>query len=426
MSAHCSEPLTSPPTPADCLHPEDLADLRRSELSDDMIAAMDCFSVEAPEIEKRTGVKVMSPDYAIPYAGIVDQTGEPYLRIRLRHPSKDMRYVSGRGDDPQVYVPPGFAELPVGDLLVITEGEKKSAKAVQEGIACIGIQGVRSWCDAGHRAAEKALDHPVSEETPPLARLLEIARRYDQVLVLGDSDLLSNPQARAGLETLAKSLVHRDIRAVVAYCPPAIGYSANGERTTKKQGLDDWLVADRFHAVHALLALAFAADVAHDGGISDSFNARMIANQFREELAFSRSVWHYWNGSIWQIDDVVGHRKLASKVAASYRSFAEKLDQLLRKVTKPFGKKESDWPDEIRAWSGQIRVAVKIAKDAAGKIENLRGMDAAFTIAQSFLKLDDDVWDSNPNLQRRGRSPHRRTASSTSGTSHHAHGGRGV
>ena len=105
----CSEaPLISPVLPTDRLNPDDLADLRRSGLSDEMIGKMGCFSIEASEIEKRTGVKVTSPGYAIPYDGIIDQTGEPYIRIRLQHPSKDMRYVSGRGDDPQVYAPPGF------------------------------------------------------------------------------------------------------------------------------------------------------------------------------------------------------------------------------------------------------------------------------------------------------------------------------
>jgi hypothetical protein len=201
-----------------------------------MIASMGCLSVEASEIEKLTGVNVASAAYAIPYAGILDQTGGPYIRYRLRAPSREMRYVSGRGDDPQVYVPPGFAELPVGDLLVITEGEKKSAKAVQEGIPAVGIQGVWSAFAPGLRASEKLRGKPASEETPPIAALLDVARKYHNVLVLGDSDLLTNPQARAGLETLAKSLAHQGVRAVVAYCPPAVEIRPDGERKEQKAG----------------------------------------------------------------------------------------------------------------------------------------------------------------------------------------------
>lgn len=397
MAACFTGTLQSPLSPVRCLHSDDRADLRRSGLSDGNIAAMGCFSVEASEVEKLTGVKAGSGGYVIPYAGILDQTGGPYLRIRLRTPCGDMRYVSGRGDDAEVYVPPGFDELPVGNLLVITEGEKKSAKAVEEGIPCIGIQGVWSGFAAGARAAEKSRGNPVSEETPPLPALLDIARHYSLVLVLGDSDLLNNPQARAGLETLAKSLSYRGVRAVVAYCPPAFELHHNGDRGTKKQGLDDWLVADRFHAARALPALAFAIEVNRDG-ISDTFNARMIAKQSREELAFSRGAWHTWNGSIWEIDNVGHRRRLASKVAAAYRSYAERLDGLVRKVTSPWGKRDSEWPEDLKSWMVPIRVAIKIANTAATKIENVRGMDPAFTLAQSFLQLPDDVWDRDPDL----------------------------
>ena len=250
---------------------------------------------------------------------------------------------------------------------MITEGEKKAAKAVQEGIACIAIQGVWSAFDPGHRAAEKAQGKPTSEETAPIPGLLEIARRYDRVPVLGDSDLLTNPQARAGLDTLAKSLVHRDIRAVVAYCPPAIGYSANGERSTKKQGLDDWLVADRFQAIRSLPALAFAAEVA-SSGITDVFNAHMIARQSRKSLAYSRGGWFVWNGFIWETDNVGHRRNFASKVAASYNAYADKLDKLVRKVTGPFGKKTNDWPDEVQAWSAPLKATIKVAKDGAERM----------------------------------------------------------
>jgi hypothetical protein len=202
------------------LHPDDLADLRHSGLSDKIIAEMGCFTVEPEEIESLTGVNVPSAGYAIPYDGVQDQTGAPYYRIRLRRPRDGMKYVSGRGEDTQVYDPPGRANLH-SDLLVITEGEKKAAKAVQEGIACLGIQGVHSWCDAGNRAVEKAAEIPVNEWTVPVGALLRIAKDYRKVLVLGDSDLLGNPQGRRGVELLAKSLANQGVRSVAAYCPPA-------------------------------------------------------------------------------------------------------------------------------------------------------------------------------------------------------------
>ncbi|MGB8477325.1 MAG: DUF3854 domain-containing protein [Acidobacteriaceae bacterium] len=177
------------------LHPDDLADLRRSGLSDGTIASMGCYSADATVIRDQTGIKkIDSPGYCIPYDGITNQTGQPYVRWRLRHPVEKVRYVAALGDDPQLYTPPDLASLPKSDLLVITEGEKKASKAVQEGIHCIAIQGVWSWCDAGHRAQEKSEGSSVSVDTPPITALIELANKYERVLVLGDSDLDYNPK----------------------------------------------------------------------------------------------------------------------------------------------------------------------------------------------------------------------------------------
>lgn len=379
----------------DRLHAEDLADLRRSGLSDVMIEAMGCSSAEANKIHELTEVKVNSPGYSIPYEGIVDQTGNPYIRWRLRNPTEKMKYVSGRGDDPQIYLPPGLDNLPDHDLLVITEGEKKAAKAVQEGIPCIGIQGVWSWADAGSRAVEKANQDSVSEETEPIREILETAQMYKKVLVLGDSDLLDNPQARAGMTSLAKALAHRNVRCVAAYCPPAT-VAKDGKKTIKKQGLDDWLVTEVSMAKRSLGPLFFAAEVSKDK-ITDSFNARVIADLFRNNLAYSRGVWYCWDGVIWGVDDDGNRRKLPGKVAAFYRAQAEQLRRLAARVTGLWDSKDS-YPEILNQWLISVHAAIEEAPKAATAIEELRHMDAAFTIAQAHLGLPSDVWDSYADL----------------------------
>ena len=140
------------------LHKDDLEDLRRSGLSADTIAAMGCHSLDKAAIRELTGVKVRCGGYAIPYLGLLDQTGRPYLRIRLREPLDGMKYVSGKGDDPQLYIPPRLTDLPKADLLVVTEGEKKAASAVQVGIHCVGLQGVGSWSDRGLALRRSAME----------------------------------------------------------------------------------------------------------------------------------------------------------------------------------------------------------------------------------------------------------------------------
>ena len=78
---------------------------------------------------------------------MTDQTGQLYGRVRLSRAEGEQRCCGGQGEDAQVYVPAGFDDLPLTDLLVITEGEKKAMKAVQEGIACVAVQGTWSWAD---------------------------------------------------------------------------------------------------------------------------------------------------------------------------------------------------------------------------------------------------------------------------------------
>lgn len=380
------------------LHPTDLADLRRSGLSDQTIKSMGCCSAEANIISTRTGIKELtSGGYCIPYLGITDQTRQDYLRWRLREPIREMRYVSGRGDDTQLYIPPAFAALPPSDFLVITEGEKKAAKAVQEGIPCVGVQGVWSWADPDRRAADKMHGEPVSEETIPLSELVTLVRNFKQVLVLGDSDLVSNFQAKAGFEGLARSLQALGIRASVSCCPPATVREGD-EKRIKKQGLDDWLIADRFHAIRSLPALFRAAEVNHDA-ITDHYNALELKEHFQEKLAYSQGFWRWWNEKTWAVDDCEKRRSLVAQIANSYIADADHLKTLTGIVLAPYGgTKKSQLPLAISAWCGPVESAMKELRKAAKSISNRRGMDDALAVAQSYLRVPDDAWDRDPYL----------------------------
>src|SRR5207247_888179 len=56
-------------------------------------------------------------------------------------------YESPKGSTPRLYFPPRTCRLlsDVSEPLLVTEGEKKSAKADQEGFVCIGLGGVDAW-----------------------------------------------------------------------------------------------------------------------------------------------------------------------------------------------------------------------------------------------------------------------------------------
>ena len=380
------------------LHPDDLVDLRRSGLSDVTISSMNCSSSEVDTIRLRTGVEqVTSGGYRIPYSGITDQTGEPYMRWRLRQPIDGMRYVAGVGDDPQLYVPPALTTLPSADLLVVTEGEKKAAKAVQEGIHCVGVQGVWSWCNPDGRAIEKVEGDRVTEDTAPLKALVDLASGYKYVLVLGDSDLIDNSQGRSGFEHLTKALSRHGARAAFGFCPPLI-VDAGKEKKIVKQGLDDWLTADRHLAIRSLPALFRGAEVAREG-ITDSYNSIEFADLFKGQLAYSQGIWRHWDGSIW-VDDKRGQRfTLVSQVGELYRSDADKLASLLGPVMASFaGIKKDEIPLKIVLWNAQVGSAIKSLRKGALELGSLHGIDSALKLAQPRLHVPEDIWNRDPFL----------------------------
>ena len=89
--------------------------------------------------------KKLAPAIVFPFAGTNGQAG--YCRAKPDTPrtikKKPIKYESPRGQDNQVFVPPGTRGVlnNAEAELLVTEGEKKSAKADQEGFPCIGLVG---------------------------------------------------------------------------------------------------------------------------------------------------------------------------------------------------------------------------------------------------------------------------------------------
>ncbi len=148
------------------LHPDALADLRRSGLSDETIARCGLQSVRPAGLE------------ACPIPGVVHALTFPYYaldgspsdfqRWKLFYdgePGDKPKYWQPKGSDPQPYFPPlvawqSLASDPTQTLL-ITEGEKKALAACQFGLPCLGIAGVWNWrakLDSGERLVLPGLD----------------------------------------------------------------------------------------------------------------------------------------------------------------------------------------------------------------------------------------------------------------------------
>jgi P4 family phage/plasmid primase-like protien len=380
------------------LVPADIADLERSGLTETTIADMKCYSADPETIRIATGVQVRSEGYAIPYPGILDQRGEQYIRWRMSDTNEKWpRYLGGKGDDPQLYIPPGFDSLsPCYSLLVITEGEKKSVKGVQEGIHCVGLQGTSSWADPNPRAADKLANLRLSPDTVPLPRLLELASRYERVLVLGDSDLLGNHEAAKSFENLTEALIKRGIRAAFGFCPPAVE-GIGAATKTKKQGLDDWLVARGDQARRTLHAIFRAAEL-NRYPMSDTYHGREIALLFRDQFAFSRGVWwHFPKDSVVWLEGA-GY-SFAGVLGERYRQDAQALGGLTwgcRVPLLPGSGAPQKVIDELEPWVNSIDYAHKVLGKASFHIENVQGFKSACEMAQEPLLVDGNAWDATP------------------------------
>src|SRR5207248_1126878 len=77
-----------------------------------------------------------------------------YVRLKPSKPridgrtGKPVKYESPVGRPNRLYIPPGCTRAALADPsvpLLITEGEKKAAKADQEGFPCLGLVGVYGW-----------------------------------------------------------------------------------------------------------------------------------------------------------------------------------------------------------------------------------------------------------------------------------------
>jgi putative DNA primase/helicase len=167
----------------------------------------------------------MGSALVIPFRGLEGDNG--YCRLKPDTPrrnqnGKPIKYESPKSRPNQVFIPPNTFRVlsdPTAELL-ITEGEKKAAKADQDGFRCLGLVGVFGWKD---RKSERLL--------PDLER---IALRGRQVRIVFDSDLAVKPEVLDAESRLAVQLKNHGAIVRVVRLPDG----PNGE----KVGLDDFLV----------------------------------------------------------------------------------------------------------------------------------------------------------------------------------------
>lgn len=228
----------------------DLNDLQRSGLSDAMIQAMKLEAMDHAALSRtleRTDLDTGESGYLIPY---FTRTGEKMKTFNCRlhkgiakagsESGKRLKYCKPPKTDNLIYFPPGFDALyEQSEYIIITEGEKKAAKGVQEGFPVVAIGGVWNWFDNNMRNTEKLEGLKISYKTRPLDALLAMACEKKIVLVF-DSDAKDNIQVRAALQVLSDALLYHTNGWVRSTWVPAPDES-------KKYGIDDFLMLPNGH-----------------------------------------------------------------------------------------------------------------------------------------------------------------------------------
>jgi hypothetical protein len=205
------------------LHPEHLADLQRSGLTDDTITTQKIRTVPPAMIDPLLGFQApkVQHAYLIPFpsrGGWMD-----HVRMKIFPPlSTDtgtIKYLQPRRSGVRIFF--ALATLPAvlhsAEPLYIAEGEKKALAVAQTGLPTVGICGIEGW----HLAAAREL-HPDLDDVGLGGRVVNL---------IPDADYRTNPAVARAVRGLANACTARGAASVRIILVPA-----------DSKGIDDYLV----------------------------------------------------------------------------------------------------------------------------------------------------------------------------------------
>jgi putative DNA primase/helicase len=261
------------------------------------------------------------------------------------------------------YFPPGT----LGALkdprisLVMTEGEKKAAKADQEGFPCIGLVGVYGW----HKKGAKNKDGKPQGERELIDGLARIPWQGRPVFLCFDSDAATNPNVRRAEWHLAETLARQGAAAKVVRLPAG---DPGPDGTPAKIGLDDFLVSRGPDALRELLAAALepappekgltpneAPDDPHRLG--RLFIGERCQHPDGVTLHFWREEWNRWDGSAWRI---LPDKELRAEVTASAKAEMDRINLIAQKLA-----------DRNKPLPAVRKVTVRLLADVAQALQSL-------------------------------------------------------
>lgn len=219
------------------LMPEHLADLKKSGLNEQTIRSAGIYSITGEGARDLLGFgsRRIKSAMVFPYS--------KGCRLKLfpghkNRKGKRVRYLQPKKSGNQLYVSGAIRDrvYDTKEPLYITEGEKKTLRAIQEGLCCVGLHGVWSWRQDGKLIAD----------------LKDLPLEGRKVILVPDSDIHSNPQVQEAIRGLWGELARRGARVRATLLP----HAENG-----KVGLDDFLTQQSLRAFLALPILKHKSEL---------------------------------------------------------------------------------------------------------------------------------------------------------------------
>jgi putative DNA primase/helicase len=344
------------------LMPRHLADLRQSGLGDEQIVRCGFHSLQSP-----TSVKTvlrwnryngeLGPCLGIPFT---DASGKStgYVRLKPDNPrkakesGKPIKYESPKGSSNLPYFPPGtFVALNDSSApLLITEGEKKAAKADQEGFPCIGLVGVYGW--QKKRGKDKAGFPQGDREL--IEGLASIAWQSRPVFLCFDSDAATNQNVLLAEWHLAEALVRHGAIVKIVRLPEG---DPGPDSKPAKVGLDDFLVARGTKDFRDLVAVAIEPKSPGKGLTPNEApdDPHRLARLFIRErcqcadgltLRFYRGEWNRWDGSAYR---VLPEKELRAELTISAKAEMDRVNLLAQQMAE-----KDEPPPEVRKVTGRM------------------------------------------------------------------------
>ena len=352
-------------------------------------------------------------------------------------------------------MPVNYASNKLNQLLIIVEGEKKTALLDSRGIRALGISGVGNWFDDAARAIQRENGDGLNKETLPHAILLSEALQAQMVIVLVDSDAHRSDKRdiRAGMEALKLALDHyiqlaqanqaaqpawdpiltpRNIPVMLAICPPewviSPERSQDGNVTgctveMHRLGIDDLYMnllamereranerqhgqrqdahrLDEIKVTHRLKELLISLGLA-DLGVDDAGLGMIVASENQRQLAFKARTWmEYSHGQgVWSEADASNEFAAPLRVADKFESAHRVIHNLVEPITDKVGEvPENLLTRDLRQWIDLNEGFAKGLQSAAFRLKCTRPQKDILTQTKRMVHILPERWNADKDV----------------------------